>query len=161
MITVIGLFWGDENVQNSVRKLKEVGLAGNSIGVLTHYSAVRELLGADQSHMVAKYAFWGALVGIATFALSGLAASICECTLLHYNPGFGVGILIAFVAIGVGFGAFMGCFVGVGEVERGTHLYCQGVRLGAKVVVVQANDELIARAMSTLRQENAVGVKTL
>jgi hypothetical protein len=101
---------------------------------------VRELLGADQGHAVARYALWGALLGIATFAPFGVAASMCECTLLHYNPGFGVGILIAFVAIGMGFGAFEGCFVGVGEAERGTHLYCQGVRLGAKVTVVQAKD---------------------
>ena len=161
MKTIIGLFWGDENIQNSVRDLKEAGLVENSISLLTRYSAVRELLGADQGHVVAKYALWGGLLGLATFAPFGLAASICECTLLHYNPGFGVGILIAFVAIGVGFGAFMGCFVGVGEVERGTHLYCQGVRLGAKVIAVQANCDLVAGAMSTLRQENAVGVKTL
>jgi hypothetical protein len=161
MITVIGLFWGDENVQNSVRKLKELGLAGTSISVLTRYSAVRELLGANQGHVVAKHAFWGALLGIATYAPFGLGASVCECTLLHYNPGFGVGILIAFVVIGMGFGAFMGCFVGVGEVERGTHLYCQGVRLGAKVVVVQASDGLVAKTVSTLQQDRAVGVKTL
>ena len=47
MKTIIGLSWGDENIQNLVRKLKELGLAENSISVLTHYSAVRELLGAD------------------------------------------------------------------------------------------------------------------
>jgi hypothetical protein len=164
MKTVIGLFWADENVHNSVRKLKEVGLAENSISVLTRYSAVQELLGANQGHAVAKYALWGALLGIATFAPFGVAASMCECTLLHYNPGFGVGILIAFVAIGVGFGAFLGHFFGVDKSETSYHLYCQGVCRGAKVVVVQSSDDLddlTAKAVSTLRQGEAVGVKAL
>jgi hypothetical protein len=159
MKTVVGLFWGDDNVQNSVRELKEAGLAENSIGVLTRYDAVRELLGADQGHVVAKYALWGALLGIATFAPFGLAASICECTLLHYNPGIGVGILIAFAAIGMGFGAFMGHFVGVDKAETSYHLFCQGVCRGGKLVVVQASDEQVANAVSTLRQGEAVGVR--
>ena len=161
MVTVIGLFWGDENAQNSVRKLKEVGLAENNISLLTGYDAVRELLGVNQGHVVAKYTLMGALLGIATFAPFGVAASMCECTLLHYNPGFGVGVLIAFVAIGVGFGAFIGHFVGVDKSETSYHLYCQGVCWGAKVVVVQASDELVANAVSTLRQDKALGVKTL
>jgi hypothetical protein len=161
MNTVIGLFWGDEHVRNSVRELKEVGLAENSISVLTRYSAVRELLGDCQGHVVAKYALWGALLGIATFAPLGLAASICECTLLQYDAGFGAGILIVFVAIGVGFGAFLGHFVGVDKAESSYHLYCQGVCRGGKLVVVQASDELVANAVDTLRQGKAVGVKTL
>jgi hypothetical protein len=161
MVTVIGLFWGDENAQNSVRKLKEVGLAENNISLLTGYDAVRELVGANQGHVVAKYILLGALLGTATFAPFGVAASMCECTLLHYNPGFGVGILIAFVAIGVGFGAFIGHFFGIDKSETSYHLYCQGVCRGAKVVVVQARDELVTEAVSTLHQGKAMGVQTL
>ena len=161
MKTVVGLFWGDENIQNSVRDLKEAGLAENSISLLTRYSAVRELLGANQGHVVARYALWGALLGLATFAPFGVAASMCECTLLHYNPGFGVGIVIAFVAIGVGFGAFMGHLVGFDKSETSYHLYCQGVLRGATVVVVRAGDELVANAVSTLRNEDTFGVTTL
>jgi hypothetical protein len=161
MKTVIGFIWGDENVQNSVHELEELGLAENSIRVLTSDHAVRQLLGDCRGHIVANYAFWGALLGIAIFAPFGLAASICECTLLYYSPGFGVGILVAFVAIGMGFGAFMGHFVGVDKSETGHHLYCQGVCRGGKVVVVQASDELAAEAASTLQHEDAFGVTTL
>ena len=161
MVTVIGLLWGDENARNSVRKLKEAGLAENSISLLTGYDAVRELLGANQGHLVARYTLLGALLGIATFAPFGVAASMCECTLLHYNPGFGVGILIVFVAIGTGFGAFMGHFVGVDRSERDYHLYCQGVCRGGQLFVVQASDALAAKAMDFLRQSKAVGVKVL
>ena len=161
MVTVIGLLWGDENARNSVRKLKEAGLAENSISLLTGYDAVRELLGANQGHLVARYTLLGALLGITTFAPFGVAASMCECTLLHYNPGFGVGVLIAFVAIGVGFGAFIGHFFGIDKSETSYHLYCQGVCRGAKVVVVRARDELVTEAVRTLHQGKAMGVQTL
>jgi hypothetical protein len=161
MKTVIGLIWGDENLQNSVHELEELGLAENSINVLRSYDAVRELLSDCRGHVVANCAFWGALLGIAIFAPLGLAASICECTLLYYNPGFGVGILIAFVGIGMGFGAFLGHFVRVDKSESGYHLYCQGVCRGGEVLVVQASDELAPEAVSTLRHEDAFGVITL
>ena len=161
MKTVIGLIWGDENLQNSVHELEELGLAENSINVLASDDAVRELLGDCRGRVVANCAFWGALLGIAIFAPLGLAASICECTLLYYDPGFGVGILIAFVAIGMGFGAFLGHFVGVDKSESGYHLYCQGVCRGGKVVVVQASEELAAEAVSRLHHEDAFGVTIL
>jgi hypothetical protein len=80
---------------------------------------------------------------------------------LHYDPGFGVGILIAFVAIGMGFGTFLGHFIGVDKSETSYHLYCQGVCRGGKLVVVQASDDLVTRTVSTLRQEHAVDVTTL
>jgi len=161
MKTVIGLLWNDESVQSCIHQLKEVGLAENSISVLDHYAAVRELVGTYQSHVVAKYAFWGALLGIATVGPLGLGASLCECTLLRFSPGFGIGILVAFIAIGTAFGAFLGCFFGVDESERCYHLYCRGVCLGARMVAVQASDELVATAMRTLRHEDAFGVATL
>ena len=161
MKTVIGLFWGDKNVKGSIRELKEIGLSEDRISVMTRDYAVRELLGCDQGHVVGKCALWGALLGIAVFGPLGLGAGLCECGIFDFSSGFGVGILAAFLTIGAAFGAFMGHFVGMDKAERRYHLYCQGVCLGAKVVVVQASDELVAKAMSTLHQSMAVGVKTL
>jgi hypothetical protein len=161
MKTVIGLLWNDESAQSCIHRLKEVGLAENSISVLDRYATVRELVGTYQSQLVAKYAWWGALFGIATFGPFGLGASLCECTLLHYGPEFGIGILVAFIVVGTVFGAFMGHFFGVDKSERSYHLYCQGACRGAKVIAVQVNDELIARTMSTLRQVDALGVQIL
>jgi hypothetical protein len=161
MKTVIGLLWNDESVQSCIHRLKEMGLTENSISVLDRYTAVRELIGTYQIRGVAKYTFWGALLGIVTFGPFGLGASVCECTLLHYGPEFGIGVLAAFIVIGTVFGAFMGHFFGVDKSERSYHLYCQGACRGAKVVAVQVNDELTTRTMSALRRENALGVKIL
>ena len=161
MKTVIGLFWGDENVKDSIRELKEMGLGEDRINVMTRDYAVRELLGCDQGRVVAKCALWGALLGIAVFGPLGLGAGLCECGIFDFSSAFGVGILVAFVTIGAAFGAFMGHFVGMDKAERGYHLYCQGVCRGGKVIVVRASDELVAKAVSTLHQSKAVGVKAL
>lgn len=161
METVIGLFWDEENVQSAIQRMKEVGFAEKEISVLARQDEVRRLLNGDQGHIVGKYAFWGALLGIATVGPLGLGASLCECTLLRFNPGFGMGVLVAFIAIGTAFGAFLGCFFGVDESERCYHLYCRGVCLGAKVVAVQASDELVAKATRTLRNVKGVGVKSI
>jgi hypothetical protein len=53
----------------------------------------------------------------------------------------------------------MGSVVGVGELEKDTHLYTQGVSRGGVLMVMQVSDELASRTMSTLRQARAVGVK--
>ena len=161
MKTVIGLFWQEKNVKDSIRELKEIGLGDDSISVMKRDYAVRELLACDQGHTVAKCALWGALLGIGVFGPLGLGAGLCECGLFDFSSAFGVGILVAFVTIGAAFGAFMGHFVGMDKAERGYHLYCQGVCRGGKVVVVQASDELAAKAVSTLHQSKAVGVKAL
>ena len=161
METVIGLFWDEENVQSAIQRMKEVGVAEKEISVLAHQDEVRRLLNGNQGHIVGKYAFWGALLGIATVGPLGLGASLCECTLLRFNPGFGIGVLVAFIAIGTAFGAFLGCFFGVDESEKCYQLYCRGVCLGAKVVAVQTSDELVATATRTLRHGKAVGVKSI
>jgi len=161
METVIGLFWDEENVQSAIQRMKEVGVAEKEISVLAHQDEVRRLLNGNQGHIVGKYAFWGALLGIATVGPLGLGASLCECTLLRFNPGFGMGVLVAFIAIGTAFGAFLGCFFGVDESEKCYQLYCRGVCLGAKVVAVQTSDELVATATRTLRHGKAVGVKSI
>jgi hypothetical protein len=158
MKTVIGLLWSDENVQSSIQKLKELGVAEDAISVLTQNVAVRQLLGGDQGRVVAKCALWGALLGIAIYGPVGVGASWCECALLHFAPGFGIGALLAFIAIGTAFGAFLGHLVGIDQAEQGSHLYCRGVELGAQLVAVRANDELAARAMSLLREEKVVGM---
>jgi hypothetical protein len=159
--TVIGLLWSEEGVQSSIRKLKELGVDEDAIRVLSQDTAVRDLLGADRGHPVARYALWGALLGIAVYGPFGVGAGLCECTLLHFGPGFGIGALLAFITIGTAFGAFLGCFFGVDHAEQSRHLYCRSVEQGAQLVAVQANDDLVANAMRILREQTAAGITTL
>jgi hypothetical protein len=153
MNTVVGLLWSEEGIQSSIRKLKELGVDEDAISVLSQDIAVRELLGAVQGHPVARYALWGALLGIAVYGPSGVGASLCECNLLRFGPGFGIGILLAFIAIGTTFGAFLGCFFGVDRAEQNHHLYCRGVEQGAQLIALRADDELAAKVTSFFREQ--------
>jgi hypothetical protein len=161
MNTVVGLLWSEERVQSSIGKLKELGVDEDAISLLSHETTVKDLLGADQGHPVARHALWGALLGIAIYGPFGVAASLCECSLLRFGPGFGIGILLAFIAIGTAFGAFLGCFFGVDRAEQGRHLYYRGVELGAQLIAVRADDELVAKTMSILREQKVAGLTTL
>jgi hypothetical protein len=159
MKTISGLLWNREDVQSSIRQLKETGVDEDRISVLARNKAVRKFLGGDQSHVVEKHIGWGVLFGIAIFGVSGLTASLCECTLFNYSLASGIGTLASYITIGTIFGAIMGSVVGVGELEKDTHLYTQGVSRGGVLMVMQVSDELASRTMSTLRQTRAVGVK--
>jgi hypothetical protein len=161
MKTVIGLFWGVEDVQGSIHKLGQAGFAEDTISVLNRVSAVRKLLDGGRGQIVAKCAVCGAFLGSITYGAFGLSVGMGSCTLFNNGLASGIVRLLPFLGIGAALGAFMGCFVGVGEGEESTHLYCQGVRMGGKLIVVQANDELAAKAISTLCHENAVGVTAL
>jgi hypothetical protein len=161
MKTVVGLLWSEERVQSSIRRLKELGADEDAISVLSQDNAVRELLGADQGHPVARYALWGALLGIAIYGPFGVGASLCECSLLHFGPGFGIGILLAFIAIGTTFGAFLGCFFGVDRAEQGRHLYCRGVEQGAQLIALRADDELVAKVTSFFHEQKMTGIRIL
>jgi hypothetical protein len=161
MKTVVGLLWSEEGIQSSIRKLKELGADEDAISVLSQDSAVRELLGADQGHPVARYALWGALLGVAVYGPFGLGASLCECGLLRFGPGLGIGILLAFIAIGTTFGAFLGCFFGVDRAEQGRHLYCRGVEQGAQVIALRGDNELVAKVMDFFREQKMSGIRIL
>jgi hypothetical protein len=161
MKTVVGLLWSEEGIQSSIRQLKELGADEDAISVLSQDNAVRELLGADHGHPVAGYALWGALLGIAIYGPFGVGASLCECSLLRFGPGFGIGILLAFIAIGTTFGAFLGCFLGVDRAEQGRHLYCRGVERGAQVIALRADDELVAKVTSFFREQKMAGIRVL
>jgi hypothetical protein len=160
MSTVIGLLWSEENVASSIHKLRRGGFDEDQIKVLTRNSAVQMLLSGNQSHIGVKYASEGALVGGVIFGLIGLALDMCACWyLLGHWPTFRDSETFALAGAGVVFGAFVGWFIGTDKMERATHLYTQGVRQGAALVVVQTSDELAPQVMTTLQQANAMGVR--
>lgn len=159
MKTIIGLFSNKEDVQSSIRQLKETGVDEERISVFTRNQVIRKFLDSGESHVVLKYIGWGVLFGIAIYGSFGLTASLCGCTLFGYSLASGIGTLLSYIAIGTVFGAIMGSFVGVGELEKDTHLYTQGVSLGGALIVVQVSDDLASGVMNTLRQARAVGAK--
>jgi hypothetical protein len=159
MKTVIGLFWRDEDVRNSLHRLEDAGFAQDSLG--TPRCISRQLLAGDLGHPIARYVGWGVIIGIAIFGTFGLAAALAGCNWFGYGFTYGAATLVGFVAVGGLVGALLALWIGIDALERDTHLYVQGVHLGGKLVTVESDDEQITKAMAILRGGDGVGVKVL
>jgi hypothetical protein len=160
MSIVIGMFSSDKDVLSSIEKLKKAGLAEAKIGVLTHYNAARKLLSSDQIRRVIPHIGWGALFVFAIFCLIGLAVDwYACCNFFGYGMMFWVGGAVGLA--GAVLGAAAGWFFGLDKIERETEFYSQGVGKGGQLITVQTNDQLVTKVMDILRQQDAVGVKTL
>jgi hypothetical protein len=159
MESVVGLFWRDEDVQRSIRKLEEEGFSQDSIDVLTRIS--RKRLVGDQGHPVIRSAGWGAVIAVVIYAVFGLGAALAGCSYCGYDSGYAIGTLVGFVVIGGLVGALLGQWIGADAFERDTHLYTQGVNRGGRLIVVRGNRESLGHAIEIFRQHSAAGIKTL
>ena len=137
MITVIGLYPSNQEVIQEIQQLEDAGFAKDNIRMLTKFGTIKKILGFDPNRIVAEYASWGALLGIAIYGIFILVAVWCDCILYPISQ------LIAFeiVLIGILIGAFkcgiIGGFTGMAEYEKETHLYTQEINIGDKVFVLQ------------------------
>ena len=161
MYPVIALFWREVDTTQAVNRLKKAGFVEDKIGVFTQESAIRSLLDCKPSEVVPKYAAWGAFFGIIIYGIFGLVAGWCQCNWFSFEQMYGIGAFLGIILGGVFVGGLLGCIAGIAESEEDSHLYIQGIRMGGNVIVVQANEEDIERAISILEQEKASGVKSL
>jgi hypothetical protein len=162
MNTIIGLFLYDEGFEYPVvERLKEAGIAGRRISILSNPHAVSRLLGCEPTCVVSRYAVRGASLGIVIISIFGVVAGWCQCNFLGFGQVYGMVAFLGALLAGVFIGGFLGCILGVAKFEKDSHLYVQGVRMGGKVIAIQASEEAAGMVKRILEQENASGVKVL
>jgi hypothetical protein len=160
MTQVVGLFWQETNVDNSIRKLEKGGFPKDSIVVISTQQSIRELFDCCEPLRIAgKYAGWGAFFGVLTYAPFALVAGWCECTILAYGQEFALGTLIAGILAGTVIGGMIGLLIGWAEADKDVQFYLQGMRLGGRVLAVNAPETEIEKARDILDQENAHEVR--
>ncbi len=158
---IIGLFGREAAIEPIISQLKQVGISDERIDIISSPSTVNKLLGCDSACVIKNYTLLGAAIGIGIYAVFGLVASMCECSLLQFGQEYGVGAFIGSLLAGTLVGGVIGVLVGVGEADKDTHLYVQGIRLGGKVISVQVDDDDSERVKHILAMENVRGVKPL
>jgi hypothetical protein len=161
MRLIIGLFREKDELTRSTQRLEEAGFLTDKIDVLTDENAIRKLLGCKPTCVVTNYAIWGASIGIAVYATSGLLAGLCQCNLFHFGVGLGFGTFLGGILAGAFIGGVLGCLIGAAEYEKDSHLYVQGARMGGKVMVVRVSEDETESVKYLLQQEKASGVKVL
>jgi hypothetical protein len=161
MKSIIGLFGRDIGVDPTIQRLKQAGVPDERIDIISNPSTVNKLLGCDSACVIKNYTLWGAAIGIGIYAIFGIVAAMCECSLLQFGQEYGVGAFIGSLLAGTLVGGVIGVLVGAGEADKDTHLYVQGIRLGGKVIAVQVADEEADRVKNILAMENVRGVRSL
>jgi hypothetical protein len=161
MVPVIGMFRSEEDVRLSKLRLMESGLQQDKVSVYSQEKAIQKLLNCKPTCVVTHYAGWGAIAGASIYAIFAVLAGLCQCNLFNFDQSYGAGTFLGGILAGLFLGGALGVLVGAAEYEKDTHLYVQGARMGAKVIVVQADEEDVEKVRHILEQARATGVKNL
>ena len=157
MNAIIGLVDRQENLDAALSTLQAAGIDQKRIRVLASCQELREHVACSCQRDVFKDAAIGAgLIG-GIYAVFGVLAA-WGAILNGIPTPWSIGAAVAFLLIGLGMGAFGGAFVGRAEAEKETHLYTEGVRRGAVVLLLWSEQRQTAQAIDLLRQSGALGV---
>jgi hypothetical protein len=104
MSTVIGLFPSNQDACEELKRMEKAGFTKDNIRVITKCRPIMKLLGCEPNRIVAEYASWGALLGIAIHGIFILVAVWCDGILYPISQ------LIAFeiVLVGILIGSLIG-----------------------------------------------------
>jgi hypothetical protein len=161
MKSIIGLIRCEAADCPVVERLKEAGIAGERISIISNPNTINALLGCDPGCVIRNYTTWGIAVGTVIYAIFGAAAALCQCNIMKYGQEYGIGAFLGAVLAGAFVGALIGILVGAGEAEKDTHLYLQWIRQGGKVITIRTLEEDTEFVKHTLALENVTGVKAL
>jgi hypothetical protein len=161
MKSVIGLLAQDADMTSAVQELREAGFAKDRISILDSESAVRKILNCQPYCAVPKYAFLGTAVGMVIYSASAIIASWCQCNLFGYENVLGTGTFLGGMLAGAFIGGFIGIVLGAAESEGNSHVYVQGVRVGGKLIAIQAQEEEIESIKHILERKRASGVAAI
>jgi hypothetical protein len=161
MRTVIGLFPSNQDVSEEFERIEEAGFTKDSMRVITKERSIKCLLRCEPDRIVAKFASWGALLGILVYGSFSIVAVWCDCTLFPISQLIAFEIVLVGILAGTIVGGIVGVFIGLAEYEKDTHLYTKGIRFGDKVFVLQTDIEDVEKAIETLSQIGCLGVRML
>ena len=162
MTQVVGLFWQESDVDHSVKTLEQGGFSNDCIALMHTNQSIRELFDCCRPwRIVGRYAGLGAFLGVLTYATFAVVAGWCECAILAYGREFALGTLLAGILAGTIVGGMLGLFVGWAEADKDVQFYLQGMRLGGRVLAVQAREAEIEKAREILKLENAHGIRVI
>ena len=159
MRTVIGLLPSKQDVTQEIQQLESAGFARNNIRLVTNSGSIKKLFGCDPNRIVAKFASWGVLLGIAVYGVFILVAIWCDYAIYPINQLVAFEIVLVGIIVGAVIGGFIGIFYGMAESEKDIHLYTQGINMGDKVFVMQTERGNVEKAKETLYEIGCLGVR--
>jgi hypothetical protein len=161
MKPMIGLLNDGAAMSPTVEQLRAAGFAEERINILTEPGAVTKLLGCDPACVMKHYTAWGAVIGGGIYAVFGVVAGLCQCGFIHLGREYGILAFFGALLAGTLIGGVIGALAGVGEAEKDTQLYVQGVNFGGMIITVQVTEKDIELVERILTAPNVLGLKML
>jgi hypothetical protein len=159
--TITTLFDDYDDAAEAVRRLKQAGIPGADISLLSgserHRSAARSDADDDTGSDTGK----GAAIGGAIGGGAGLLAGLGMLAIPGLGPVVAAGWLastLAGLAAGAATGGLVGALVGAGLSENEAHAYAEGIRRGGTMVSVRVDEALAHRAIDILDDEGTVNM---
>jgi uncharacterized membrane protein len=166
MKTVIGLFESQQQAEQSINNLHDLGFAREDIGVVARDTVVKEREVGQEERPVAGGVGSGAVGGTAVGGLGGLLVGLGAIIIPGIGPAVAAGTLLttlgttaAGAGIGAATGGLIGALVGSGVPEEDAQIYSEGVQQGGILVTVQAGDERADAASDVMQRAEAVDIK--
>jgi hypothetical protein len=155
--TIVGLFGNRLQAQQLVEQLAARTTASEDISVMSPGTDAGDTAEGDRAGGIAIAAGTGAALG----GLGGLLVGLGALAIPGIGPVLAAGPIAAALA-GVGIGAAAGGVIGalaeLGIPEEDAHVYAEGVRRGATLVTVRADDEAAGEIMALMARHGAVDV---
>ena len=155
--TIVGLFGNRLQAQQLVEQLRARTIASDDISVVAPGAVAEDTAEGDRASGVAIGAGTGAALG----GLGGLLVGLGALAIPGIGPVLAAGPIAAALA-GAGLGAAAGGVIGalteLGIPEEDAHVYAEGVRRGATLVTVRADDEAADEIMALMARHGAVDV---
>jgi uncharacterized membrane protein len=156
--TIVGLFDNTTQVHSLVQHLHARGITGDDISFVTQgQDGAVEITGGDRASGVAVGAGAGAALG----GLGGLLVGLGALAIPGIGPVIAAGPIAAALA-GAGLGAAAGGVIGaltdLGIPEEDAHIFAEGVRRGATLVTVRADDERADEVAGLMASHDALDV---
>jgi len=159
--TIVGLFDTLTEAQGAVQELVNKGFSRDTISIAANNAA------GEYTQSTASSEEWsgtatGAAAGATIGGIGGLLVGLGALAIPGIGPVVAAGPLIAALT-GAGIGAVAGGLIGaltdIGVPEEEAGYYAEGVRRGGTLVTVNAEENMVDRAVDILEDHNAVDVE--
>jgi hypothetical protein len=150
--TVVGLIENEAEAKRAVEEMLAAGFDKKDVGVIVSEKLARET----------SAAVTGASTGMLVGGLAGMLLAAAAITIPGIGPVLvaGPGVLLVGTALGVVAGGLIGGLVKRGVPEEDAHLFAEGIKRGATLVVATARtDDLAAKAVVIMKRHGAVDLE--
>jgi hypothetical protein len=163
MKIVTGLFDAYQHAEEAVASLKEAGISGDDISIVSRDpayvdgppdAATAEGVGIGSSLGLLAGGSAGLLTGLGIVAIPGLGPVVAAGWLVSALAGAAAGTVVGGAA-----GGLIGALAGPDVSEPDAHVYAESVRRGGTLVSVRVHDDRVAEAKAILDRHTPVDIE--